>query len=102
MLESSTFIVGWQAHAADNKGMVAPDQFASHGLCERCGYRGSHRTAAVCIAVLREEIALLQLALMGKPGAYARARRRVSEGRGIAARRETGCSYPQPAPGDAL
>jgi hypothetical protein len=64
--------------------------------------RPSHRSHEQCIRALRERIGLLELALMGKPGAYARARRRVSEGRGIAARREAGSSYPQPSPSDAL
>jgi hypothetical protein len=90
------------------KDMGPPDVFGSLGLCERCGMRSAdgrvHSTPGQCIDILREEMGLLQLALLGKPGSYARERRRCTEGRGIsiAARREVGASYPQPSPSDAL
>ena len=61
--------------------MAARDPY----LCMRCGNPGAHKNAEVCITKLRYQVGLLQLALMGKPGAYGGAKQRVYLGKKLAA-----------------
>ena len=60
---------------------ATPDSWSAAGLCQRCGLRGVHRDAEVCIRRLRDELGLAQLLLMRKPDEYRRYRRSLSEGR---------------------
>jgi hypothetical protein len=67
---------------------MPPDPWSCAGLCFSCGLKvkAPHRNEQACVAALREELALLQLALTGPRGEYAKQRRRCSEGRGIQVR----------------